>query len=204
VGTGFVVKGKSLSPRLDDDWYFLTNSHVITDDEEVIRNSDQGRRPLKPEQAYITFQLLFEQEPLEFQVQELTWTSPPNVLDATLLRLNKTFYEGKVESYQITSDLPDPKERKRIYIAGHPGGGGLTVSLHDNLLLEYDERLMQYRTPTDPGSSGSPVFNDEWELVGLHHAGSSKKQSLSDPSREHEANEGIRMSAIIDAIEQAH
>ena len=60
---------------------------------------------------------------------------------------------------------------------------------------------MQYRTPTDPGSSGSPVFNDQWELIGLHHAGSSEKESLLDPSEEHEANEGIRISAIMEALQ---
>jgi V8-like Glu-specific endopeptidase len=137
-------------------------------------------------------------------VKEVVFTSPPNKLDATLLRLKEPFYEGKVEPYQITPDLPEPEEHRRVYIAGHPGGGDLNVSLHDNHLLEYNDELMQYRTPTDPGSSGSPVFNDEWELVGLHHAGSSKKQTLHDPSKEHEANEGIRISAIMKAIKQAH
>ena len=42
----------------------------------------------------------------------------------------------------------------------------------------------------DPGSSGSPVFNQKWQLVALHHASSTKK----------EANEGIRIDVIIDAI----
>jgi V8-like Glu-specific endopeptidase len=30
---------------------------------------------------------------------------------------------------------------------------------------------VQYTTDTLPGSSGSPVFNDNWEVVALHHAG---------------------------------
>ena len=31
--------------------------------------------------------------------------------------------------------------------------------------------LVQYSTDTEPGSSGSPVFNQDWEIVGLHHRG---------------------------------
>ena len=200
VGTGFVIWGKSLSESLDDDWYFLTNSHVITNDDEVIRNSSAWRKPLRPHEAFITFELLFDPDHPEYSVSELVWTSPPNELDATLIRLESAYGSDRDKQYVITRELPALEEKKRIYIAGHPSGGGLTVSLHDNHLLDYNERFMQYRTPTDPGSSGSPVFNDQWELVGLHHAGSSKKPSLANPAVSHEANEGIRISAIIDAI----
>jgi S1-C subfamily serine protease len=200
VGTGFAVNGRSLSSRLDDAWYFLTNSHVITNDEDVIANSPPNQRPLKPQDAVVTFELLFEREPCEFHVQELVWTSPPRDLDATLLRLDRPFCDRYAKTYPIAKELPDPQEKVRVYIAGHPGGRRLAVSLHDNHLLEHNERLMQYRTPTDPGSSGSPVFNDQWELIGLHHAGSFKKTSLSDPARQHEANEGIRIGAIMAAI----
>ena len=201
VGTGFVIWGKSLSESLDEDWYFLTNSHVITDDDEVIRNSSAWRKPLRPREAFITFELLFDPNNPEYSVGELVWTSPPNELDATLVRLKGTFGRDRDKQFAITRELPAPEDKKRIYIAGHPSGGGLTISLHDNHLLDYNERLMQYRTPTDPGSSGSPVFNDQWELVGLHHAGSSEKPSLANPAVLHEANEGIRISAIIDAID---
>ena len=30
---------------------------------------------------------------------------------------------------------------------------------------------VRYRTNTDPGSSGSPVFTMDWDLVALHHLG---------------------------------
>jgi V8-like Glu-specific endopeptidase len=200
VGTGFVVNGKSLSPDLDDDWYFLTNSHVVTNDEGVLERAPTHQKPLRPNQAFITFELLFQDEPRQFAVEDVVWTSPPEELDATLLRLDKPFYDGDVEPFPVNSELTDPAESPRIYIAGHPGGRGLTVSLHDNHLLEFDERLMQYRTPTDPGSSGSPVFNDQWELVGLHHAGNQKMNSLNDPTEEREANEGIRIRAIMEDL----
>jgi V8-like Glu-specific endopeptidase len=204
VGTGFVVNGRSLSERLDDDWYFLTNSHVVTDDEKVLTRAPVDRRPLKPAEAFITFELLFESEPREYRVEpEVVWTSPPEALDATLLRLNEPFYDN-VECYPVNQELPDPNAKPRIYIAGHPGGRSLTVSLHDNHLLEFDERLIRYRTPTDPGSSGSPVFNDQWELVGLHHAGSEKKESLRNPGSTHAANEGMRIGALMQQIQASY
>lgn len=203
VGTGFVINGRSLSPKLDDDWYFLTNSHVVTNDIELIRHTPPHRRPLLPMNAHITFELLFEKEPREFKVKELVWTSPPEELDVTLLKLDQPFYDKKVISYPICSDLDDPSEKPRIYIAGHPGGRSLTISLQDNHLIEFNEDKLQYRTPTDPGSSGSPIFNNQWELVGLHHAGSRQKESLRRLGHKHEANEGIRIGAIVEAIEKA-
>ena len=39
-------------------------------------------------------------------------------------------------------------------------------------------------------SRRSPVFNQKWQLVALHHASASSKQ----------ANEGIRIDVIVDAI----
>ena len=30
---------------------------------------------------------------------------------------------------------------------------------------------IRYRTNTDPGSSGSPVFTMDWDIVALHHYG---------------------------------
>jgi V8-like Glu-specific endopeptidase len=50
---------------------------------------------------------------------------------------------------------------------------------------------VRYRTNTEEGSSGSPCFNQDWELVALHHSG--------DPNFERPAtyNEGIPFEAIL-------
>ena len=49
----------------------------------------------------------------------------------------------------------------RAYIIGHPRGLSTPqFSLQDNVLLDHDDRFLHYRSPTEPGSSGSPVFND--------------------------------------------
>ena len=45
----------------------------------------------------------------------------------------------------------------RLYVMGHPNGAELSVTLNDNLLTEADARHLWYRSPTEAGSSGSPI-----------------------------------------------
>lgn len=200
VGTGFVLRGPALAPELDDDWYFVTNCHVVTDDEAVIERAPPHHKPCRPGEVRITFELLFEEEPREYAVEEVVWSSPPEECDVSILRLDAPFYEDQVEPYPVNPHLADPETRPRLYIAGHPGGGSLQVSMHDNHLLEFNDSHLQYRTPTNPGSSGSPVFNDEWDLVAVHHAGSPEMERLDDSGDVHEANQGVRLSAIVEAL----
>lgn len=72
-------------------------------------------------------------------------------------------------------------------------------AFQDNLLLGHKDPRVHYRTPTEGGSSGSPVFNRQWTLIALHHAGSQALTKL-DGSGKYPANEGIWIGAIIKAI----
>lgn len=38
-------------------------------------------------------------------------------------------------------------------------------------MIEKPGDFLHYRTDTAPGSSGAPVFNDQWQVVALHRAG---------------------------------
>jgi hypothetical protein len=48
---------------------------------------------------------------------------------------------------------------------------GTIGSLNENRVTNIYRHYLQYTTDTLPGSSGSPVFNDDWEVVALHHGG---------------------------------
>jgi endonuclease G, mitochondrial len=80
-----------------------------------------------------------------------------------------------------------------VTIVQHPRGEKKQVALRDNRIVDELEFFLHYEADTEPGSSGSPVFNDQWEIVALHHA------SVATP--EHGAgsflNEGIRASRIL-------
>ncbi len=90
--------------------------------------------------------------------------------------------------------------KRRVYVIGYPGEGDLSFSIHDSYWLGMNQTLFHYRTPTEPGSSGSPVFDqDNWMVVALHHAGGKKVPRLHG-SGTYEANEGISIEAIQQAI----
>ncbi len=100
----------------------------------------------------------------------------------------------------VASHLPVPGETTRVYIIGHPTGGNLSFSLHDSVLLDHQSPRLHYRTPTEAGSAGSPVFNADWKLIGVHHAGSEQMPRLHGTGT-YQANEGIWIGAIRDAVQ---
>lgn len=85
--------------------------------------------------------------------------------------------------------------KEDVAIIQHPAGEPKQVAIADNEIEYVDERVAQYLTDTMPGSSGSPVFNNDWEVVALHHSGG----WLPEPSTTstHFRNEGILISAIL-------
>ena len=100
----------------------------------------------------------------------------------------------------------------RVYVVGHPGGKELSFSFQDNELLGHEgnpngkPRLsgvcrVHYRAPTEPGSSGSAVFDESlWEVIALHHAGSSfGVPRLNGEPGTYAANEGIAIESIVAA-----
>ena len=68
-----------------------------------------------------------------------------------------------------------------------------------NNFVEYvDDFVVQYTTSTEPGSSGSPVLNDDLDVVAIHHSGG----HLTEPGtmRRYFRNEGVRMSIILEDL----
>ena len=196
VGTGFLIRGSDLAPGLGDALLLLTNAHVVTDDAAV----QKEKNALAPAEARVIFEALEAMAGQTFRVT-LLWTSPPGDLDATLLRLDRPVTGP--EPFPVAARLPANDGKQKVYVIGHPKGGGLSLSLTDNAILDYDDRLMHYRAPTEGGSSGSPVFNNQWRLVALHHAGGSDVPKLNGRKGKYDANEGIQIQRIVAAVQKA-
>jgi endonuclease G len=80
---------------------------------------------------------------------------------------------------------------QHLNIIQHPAGRRKEVALQDNTITGVFPNVLRYTTDTEGGSSGSPVFNNAWDLVSLHHAGGDfvNGQWLN--------NEGIRIDRIV-------
>jgi endonuclease G len=156
--TGFKV-----TPNL-----LLTNHHVF-DKEEIVRNAliefDFELDILGNPKPSTRFPLLINDFFLSYKKLDYALVAiDPNpvfgqrkLTDYGFLRLNPTI--GKINVGEFAT------------IIQHPSGQPKQVALRENELLSIDENTLLYQSDTAQGSSGSPVFNDSWQVVGLHHSG---------------------------------
>ncbi|MBC7828275.1 MAG: trypsin-like peptidase domain-containing protein [Chitinophagaceae bacterium] len=201
-GTGFLLPGKSLHEKLAEELVLITNAHVV--------NAEGAGNSLTPFDAVIIFEVLSRDK--KFSASEIIWSSPSHELDTTILRFNAENLTSlnelikSIELYSVAPGLPamdaSQNSPQRVYIIGHPAGGTLQFSFQDNLLLDYDDHKLHYRTPTVGGSSGSPVFNANWDLIGLHHAGRTDMPRLNGKEGVYEANEGIWIQSIKNKLKE--
>lgn len=130
-----------------------------------------------------------------------------DTLDCALLRLEKP--AGKL----AVGDFPDSGGAKRgwlmlpgtasinfqkdhpLFIVQHPMAEPIKLAMESRSILETDvtRTRLRHRTNTDHGSSGSPCFDENWNLLALHHSG--------DPNFAFEYNEGIPIDQISRALQ---
>jgi endonuclease I/V8-like Glu-specific endopeptidase len=197
-GTGFLI-----SPRL-----LLTNNHVLSSaaaaaNSYVEFNYQAGvdGMPMAPDVFALAPQDFFlTSVELDFSVvavQPQSETARPLTAFGSLRLIEQ---EGKV----VLGEL--------VNIIQHPNGEPKQLALRENMVVDMLELFLHYETDTEPGSSGSPVFNDQWEVVALHHSGVPRRDETGallalDGSRWTRemgeerlawvANEGIRISRVL-------
>jgi endonuclease G len=203
-GTGFLVGPKLL----------LTNNHVLEKPADAMKSlaefdfeEDTNSRckptkifELRPNEVFVT------DKDLDFTMVSLAPTSSDgtSLYNYGVLRLAEE--SGKVQQGECVS------------IIQHPEGGLKQCCIRENEVVDIFDNWLHYLTDTQPGSSGSPVFNDQWLVAALHHAGIPKKdaqgnilktddqpyrEGIDDPNTiAWIANEGVRISSIFQDLEK--
>ena len=182
-GTGWLVKAADFFPGRPGV-LFVTNEYVISEDPD-------HRLAILPQNAQVNFQTMGE----VFRVKEVVWSSSYKELDVSFLALAGEPKARPLTIHAKPMQMTNPAPR--VYIIGYPSGRNLELSMQDNHLLAANEMLLHYRTPTEPGSGGSPVFEStNWEVVALHHRGGTDLQRIDGVEGTYAANEGISILAI--------
>lgn len=180
LGTGFMTQ----------DGYLFTNNHVI--------NSKEKAAQLRAEFNF-EFGLdgkLRQRTLYQFDTSDFV-TSPQEALDFTRVKVVDKM-ESPLSQWGFVEFAPDavPSVSDPVNIIQHPAGEDKQIALNANEVLNIDGVFVQYAADTLGGSSGSPVFNQDWKVVALHHAGVTVPiNGVQTP-----ANEGILFREIFASI----
>ncbi|MEM8671178.1 MAG: serine protease [Planctomycetota bacterium] len=120
-------------------------------------------------------------------------------LDFAVLKLAESV--GTARSFFRVNEYREPREGEPIVISGHPGPGAPLQELMFSMAAPGFEQLnangtrMIYKTSTENGSSGSPVFDRRFRLIGLHQNGGEK-----GTGGRFKNNRGIPLNKILSAL----
>ncbi len=218
-GTGFLV-----APGI-----LLTNHHVLSSVELVGEAVAQFRyeRTISGAEAI----------PVEFKLESTPTPILNRELDFALVAVGSRVSNsgGSSTVSQAANAIEDfgwlflnPQPGKAfigefLTIIQHPNGERKQVCVRENRLLKYDENgpFVWYQTDTVGGSSGSPVFNNSWEVVALHHSGVPRTEvragvtvyltkdnrvwtsDMGNDQLDWIANEGIRVSQLLKYLQKS-
>jgi V8-like Glu-specific endopeptidase len=87
---------------------------------------------------------------------------------------------------------------QRVNIIQHPGGHYKKIAMQKNFAAYADARDVYYMTSTEPGSSGSPVFDNDFVVVAIHTG----SKPVTDPTTGefYVRNRGSSMIAVLDDL----
>lgn len=179
-GSGFLI-----GPNL-----FMTNNHVFPDSEAAINSK-------------LAFEYFLSDEPCI----PIYYNLDPDHVFHTNVALDYTIVAIECSDDNRPGDrwgyfdVKRPvkiEENQRLNIIQHPEGKPKQIAFRDNQLKYFTNTEIQYVTDTEYGSSGSPVLDDDFNLVGLH------AERVPDPDAPDTwyRNKGFRMEAIYPEISQ--
>ncbi len=178
TGTGFLVAPDCV----------LTNFHVV---EEAIgnlalldkvvcrfdfRETATGANPTTPKPCKLAGNGFLAISP--YSRSDLTGNGEPcaDKLDYATLRLAEQVgampgSNGKPRGwFKMVADSPVVAMRDFVVIPQHAGGNKLEISWGSVVAFPASGNRLRYDTTTKSGSSGSPCFTADLDIVGLHHA----------------------------------
>ncbi len=209
-GTGFLVAPGVL----------LTNHHVFPGVDDVRESIAQFEFERDIHGADVT--------PVEFKLRVTPAPICFKDLDLALVAVETRSADGHpLDQYGWLRLSPQSGKAfvgEYLTIIQHPNGERKQICVRENKLLKYSENgpYIWYQTDTVAGASGSPVFNNSWDVVALHHSsvprtkqvrgrdvwlarnGKPWTSDMGDDQIDWMANEGVRVSRIVQFLQSQY
>ncbi|GIF22615.1 hypothetical protein BJ973_002938 [Actinoplanes tereljensis] len=193
LGTGWVV-----APDL-----LMTNHHVINARSEGEPAAGEADLRLQAGAAVVRFDYVHEDvEGVTVPVSELVgWDA---TLDYALLRLAPG--SGRPPLTPAAGPLAPvrPDDATAVNVIQHPDGRPQLFAIRNNLLIKAAPAELQYLSDTMGGSSGSPVLDDRWRVVGLHRGSTFASGMRFQGRNVAYVNVGTPLPAILADIRQRY
>ena len=177
LGTGFLVAHDLI----------MTNHHVIGTPEQAGAASFLFHYQLGPDGNPCPISVA------QPTMKGLFWSDQD--LDVAVVQVEGV--DSTIPPLKLSARIPTVEDA--VTLIGHPSGHLKQISLRNNAVQFSDARRIQYTASTEPGSSGSPVFDrGALEVVGIHHSGG----DLVDPGSGVHCfrNEGTTMRAVLETL----
>jgi len=211
-GTGFLI-----TPGL-----VLTNNHVLPDAKSAARSLAEFGYELDRNFVERRGRIF------PFAPSEAFYTNAE--LDFTIVAIHPMAHDGTpITDFGALTMIPMSGKGitgEHVSLIQHPGGGTKQVVVRENRIITLDPNrfpnvspdAIHYEADTEPGSSGAAVFNDQWDLVAIHHLAIADRDAhgntlnrrggIWSPAEGEEAklwiaNEGVRISSIWKKVQKA-
>lgn len=130
--------------------------------------------------------------------------SPPDQLDFARVKIIDNPSDPLSQwGYAEIDPTAIPINGEPATIIQHPKGQDMQIALNSNDVVSVWNQYLFYKADTEPGSSGSPVFNRDWKVVALHHAGKTYAEGgiqINAKGDKMGANRGILFGHILEFI----
>ena len=166
---------------------FMTNNHVFENEADAANAVLQFNYQLRADGSPAG------RDEWVCDPEDMFKTNPS--LDYSIVRVKKKDGRnvGDVWGYLNLRHNTSVAPNQRVNIIQHPQGRFKEIAFRDNQVKVVGDQYIQYLTDTDYGTSGSPVFDDWFNVVALH------SKRVRDPNSPHRyyRNQGYRIDAIL-------